>query len=277
MQFGNACTSRNSNSSRFGKCVRLGLHGTTGQLLGGQVHTYLLEKSRVVTMLGSGASTSERNFHSFYQLLAGVREAASGKIGERGSGYAASLFSFLPFGGQPAAPAAASASSPAASDIAAADAPSDAAPAPAPAHQPGSAAVVSDASLAAADALAAKFLTPRTLETLGLSGRKGDYLILGGSDMPGGPKDSMDAERSIDDIGEWQAGGLWSLPPIPACLPSLRASHPCVPPATPLPPLTSLSPASPPPSRAQELSRAHAQLSTPSAAPPRTSTRSSGF
>ena len=49
--FGNAATSRNSNSSRFGKCVRLGLDANTGSLLGGQVYTYLLEKSRVVRAL----------------------------------------------------------------------------------------------------------------------------------------------------------------------------------------------------------------------------------
>jgi hypothetical protein len=35
--FGNACTARNSNSSRFGKCVRLGLDSNSGVLLGGQV------------------------------------------------------------------------------------------------------------------------------------------------------------------------------------------------------------------------------------------------
>ena len=35
--FGNASTSRNSNSSRFGKCVRLGINADGGNLLGGQV------------------------------------------------------------------------------------------------------------------------------------------------------------------------------------------------------------------------------------------------
>ena len=129
-----------------------------------QVHTYLLEKSRVVVFGGSGASASERNFHSFYQLLAGVREAASGKS-ERQRGW-------WPFGGNQA-PAA---SSPGGD---ATDASAATAPASAPAHQPGSAAVVSDASLAAADAVAAKYLTAKTMEMLGLSGRKGDYLILG--------------------------------------------------------------------------------------------------
>lgn len=68
--FGNACTSRNTNSSRFGKCVRLGLHPTTGALLGGQVHTYLLEKSRVTTGIADTFGTGERNFHAFYQVNA---------------------------------------------------------------------------------------------------------------------------------------------------------------------------------------------------------------
>jgi len=67
---GNATTTRNTNSSRFGKCVRLAIDPTSGALVGGQVITYLLEKSRV-TFFGS----NERNFHVFYQLLAGVAHA----------------------------------------------------------------------------------------------------------------------------------------------------------------------------------------------------------
>lgn len=76
---GNASTTRNSNSSRFGKCVRLGLDSVdsakTGTLVGGEVHTYLLEKSRV-TFFADG----ERNFHAFYQVERGrvwARAAAS--------------------------------------------------------------------------------------------------------------------------------------------------------------------------------------------------------
>ena len=60
--------------------MRLGIHTGSGQLLGGQVHTYLLEKSRVV-VFGGGASTAERNFHAFYQLLAGVKEAREAREG----------------------------------------------------------------------------------------------------------------------------------------------------------------------------------------------------
>ncbi len=75
--FGNACTSRNSNSSRFGKCVRLALDAERGCLLGGQVETYLLEKSRVTSGMSDRFGTGERNFHAFYQLLAGVADAAA--------------------------------------------------------------------------------------------------------------------------------------------------------------------------------------------------------
>jgi hypothetical protein len=72
--FGNAKTHRNNNSSRFGKFMKLQYSnkaaangGDKVRLLGATVETYLLEKSRV-TGLGKG----ERNFHIFYQLLAGA-------------------------------------------------------------------------------------------------------------------------------------------------------------------------------------------------------------
>ena len=63
--FGNAQTTRNDNSSRFGKFVQLYLDGGGG-ICGGCVRTYLLEKSRV-TAQGPG----ERNYHIFYQILKG--------------------------------------------------------------------------------------------------------------------------------------------------------------------------------------------------------------
>jgi myosin-5 len=44
--FGNAVTARNDNSSRFGKYNQL-TFGEKGELLGGGVRTFLLERARV--------------------------------------------------------------------------------------------------------------------------------------------------------------------------------------------------------------------------------------
>eukprot|EP00051_Salpingoeca_urceolata_P023872 m.411659 g.411659 ORF g.411659 m.411659 type:complete len:537 (-) comp20165_c0_seq8:2243-3853(-) len=64
--FGNASTIMNHNSSRFGKFLEL-TTDDQGRIAGGQLSTYLLEKSRVVR-LGS----AERNFHVFYYLVSGA-------------------------------------------------------------------------------------------------------------------------------------------------------------------------------------------------------------
>ncbi|KAF7822772.1 myosin-2 isoform X1 [Senna tora] len=63
--FGNAKTSRNDNSSRFGKLIEIHF-SIMGKICGAKIQTFLLEKSRVV-QLASG----ERSYHIFYQLCAG--------------------------------------------------------------------------------------------------------------------------------------------------------------------------------------------------------------
>uniref|UniRef100_A0A8C5QW47 Myosin IXA n=1 Tax=Leptobrachium leishanense TaxID=445787 RepID=A0A8C5QW47_9ANUR len=66
--FGNAKTSQNNNSSRFGKFIQVNYH-ETGTVRGAYVEKYLLEKSRLVYQ-----EQQERNYHVFYYLLAGASE-----------------------------------------------------------------------------------------------------------------------------------------------------------------------------------------------------------
>lgn len=68
--FGNAKTSRNHNSSRFGKYMNLQFDDKNSfKLSAAFIETYLLEKFRVVAQI-----PGERNFHIFYFLISGADE-----------------------------------------------------------------------------------------------------------------------------------------------------------------------------------------------------------
>ncbi|KAH9578669.1 Myosin head [Trypanosoma melophagium] len=74
--FGNARTVRNDNSSRFGKYIKLYFDTSSGVMVGGETVTYLLEKSRILLQ-----SEGERNYHIFYEMLAGLSAAEKRELG----------------------------------------------------------------------------------------------------------------------------------------------------------------------------------------------------
>lgn len=74
--FGNASTSKNLNSSRFGKWMEIN-YDHNNIVNKSTIFAYLLEKSRVTKQL-----PNERNYHIYYQLLSGLSydELATWKI-----------------------------------------------------------------------------------------------------------------------------------------------------------------------------------------------------
>jgi myosin-5 len=73
--FGNAKTTRNDNSSRFGKYLEI-LFDKQINIIGATIRTYLLERSRLVFQ-----PSTERNYHIFYQFCRGASDEDRERLG----------------------------------------------------------------------------------------------------------------------------------------------------------------------------------------------------
>lgn len=91
---GNAKTTRNDNSSRFGKYIEIDFNSKFN-IIGANMRTYLLEKSRVVFQ-----APDERNYHIFYQLCASsdLDELQDLQLGDQ------TMFHYTNQGGSPMIP-----------------------------------------------------------------------------------------------------------------------------------------------------------------------------
>ena len=89
--FGNAKTTRNDNSSRFGKYIEI-MFDKEIDIIGAKIRTYLLERARLVFQ-----PATERNYHIFYQLIAGATEEERNQLGLR----PVTEFNFTNQGGDP--------------------------------------------------------------------------------------------------------------------------------------------------------------------------------
>lgn len=92
--FGNAKTTRNDNSSRFGKYIEI-MFDKNIDIIGAKIRTYLLERSRLVYQ-----PATERNYHIFYQLCFGSSDKEKEELGLLPVGE----FDYLNQGGDPTIP-----------------------------------------------------------------------------------------------------------------------------------------------------------------------------
>lgn len=89
--FGNAKTTRNDNSSRFGKYIEI-MFDDKADIIGAKIRTYLLERSRL-----NFQAPTERNYHIFYQLCEGLQPEQKAEFGITKS----TDFRYLNQGGEP--------------------------------------------------------------------------------------------------------------------------------------------------------------------------------